>query len=220
MGGKTVYGQPAALLHEEAEVFQRLLQVAAAVLQVNSGVWHDIQQPLSLRQPQRTGQGKTVQDHQDCQQADWQTCPRPPGTLWGESSKVPGGHPPWPHSPAVYRAAGRHFSKIWKTDQLSGQDKPVPFVFSVRLCNAWSDLVTWDRPTADRIHVAHCSSYHGSVFYHLCFYTNCLNWSNYDFFYLCGYLLWVVGGGGGGREAAHFINWLECYAVFTFYLVL
>ena len=25
---------------------------------------------------------------------------------------------------------------------------------------------------------------------------------------------------GGGREAAHFINWLECYAVFTFYLVL
>ena len=59
-------GQPAAVLHrEEAEVFQRLPQVAGAVLQVNSGVCGDIQQPLSLRQPQRTGQGKTLQDHQD-----------------------------------------------------------------------------------------------------------------------------------------------------------
>ena len=26
--------------------------------------------------------------------------------------------------------------------------------------------------------------------------------------------------GGGEREAAHLINWLECYALFTFYLVL
>ena len=30
----------------------------------------DIQQPLSLQQPQRTGHGKAVQDRQDCQQAD------------------------------------------------------------------------------------------------------------------------------------------------------
>ena len=29
----------------------------------------------------------------DCYQADWQTCPRPPGTLRGESSQTPGGHP-------------------------------------------------------------------------------------------------------------------------------
>ena len=58
MGKKTVYGQPAPVLHEEAEVFQRLPQVAAAVLQVNSGVCHNIQQPLSLRQPQRTDKAR------------------------------------------------------------------------------------------------------------------------------------------------------------------
>ena len=81
------------VLHEEAEVFQHLPQVAGAVLQVNSGVCRDIQQPLSLRQSQRTGQGKTVQDHQDCYLADWQTCPTPPGTLQDESSKASGGHP-------------------------------------------------------------------------------------------------------------------------------
>ena len=39
-----------------------------------------------------------------------------------------------PHSPAVHRAAGPHFGKIWKTGQLSGQDKPVPFVFSSSFC--------------------------------------------------------------------------------------
>ena len=81
--------QPVALLHEEAAVFQHLPQVLGAVLQVNSE--SVIQKPLSLLQPQRTGQGKTFQDHQDCYQADWQTCPRPPGTLQGKSSKAPGG---------------------------------------------------------------------------------------------------------------------------------
>ena len=39
--------------------------------------------------------------------------------------------------------------------------------------------------------------------------------------YLCGYYCVCGGcGGGGGGEAAHFINWLVCWAVFTFYLVL
>ena len=86
-------GQPAAVPHEEAEVFQRLPQVAGGVLQVNSGDCRDIQQPLSLRQPQRTGQGKLSKITKTATTEDWQTCPTPPGTLRGESSKAPGGHP-------------------------------------------------------------------------------------------------------------------------------
>ena len=34
----------------------------------------------------------------------------------------------------MHRAAGPHFGKIWKTDQLSGQDKLVPFIFSSSFC--------------------------------------------------------------------------------------
>ena len=65
--GPLAEGQPAALLHGEAEIFQRLFQAAGTVLQVHGG---DIQQLLSLDQPQRRGQGGAVQVHQDSQQSD------------------------------------------------------------------------------------------------------------------------------------------------------
>ena len=75
---------------------------------------------------------------------------------------------------------------------ISFQAKASPFHSTffpafVRLCNAWSDLVNWDRPTADRIHVAYnyCSTTVVFIPFFIYFYTYCLNWSNYDFFYLC-----------------------------------
>ena len=50
--------------------------------------------------------------------------------------------------------SGRLISFRAKTSRFHSSFLPV----SVRLCNAWSDLVTWDRPTADRIPVAYCST--------------------------------------------------------------
>ena len=72
---------------------------------------------------------------------------------------------------------------------------------AVHLCNAWSDRVNWDGPTADRIHVAFCLTtvlfLPPFLFYCICiFYTYCLNWCNHDFFYLCGYLLCMEREGG------------------------
>ena len=44
------------------------------------------------------------------------------------------------HPLCACRAAGPHFDKTWKTDQLSGQDKPVPLVFSYSCCPPWQHL--------------------------------------------------------------------------------
>lgn len=86
-------------------------------------------------QPQRSiWHGKAVQGYQDCQQADWQTCPGPPDILRSKSSQMPRGHPVWPLSPAVWRTAGLWFCKIQQTGQFLDQGKPVPSVISSCCC--------------------------------------------------------------------------------------
>ena len=103
--------------------------------------------------------------------------------------------------------SGRLISFRAKTSRFHSSFLPA----AVRHCNAWTDRVNWDRPTADRIHVAYCST---TVLFlpPFFFYTYCLNWSNYDFFYLCGYL-YVWSGRGEVRQLIWLIGYFVSCAI-------
>ena len=67
---------------------------------------------FSAASKNRTGQIKAVQGHQDCKQADWQTCPRPPGTLRSKSNQTPGGQSIHPHSEHRFPAPSSKLCQI------------------------------------------------------------------------------------------------------------
>ena len=141
------------LLHEEDGVFQRLSKVAEAVLQVHRGCWmgwHSAVSVTSVVSKNRT--------RLDCPRS-----PRLPAGWLVDLSQTQFEAKAVKRLEAIHRdpthllctelqahtlaRSGRLISLRAKTSRFHWSFLPA----SVRLCNAWSDLVTWDRPTADRI---------------------------------------------------------------------